>query len=287
MTNAFVNYIRPDRFLSRFVVHPILRKMSVARGVPILMYHSVSWKQENRAVAYFETNTYPPVFEDHMRFLISQGYKPIALDSLLTTKLQIPEERSVIITFDDGYLDFYENAYPILKKYGATATVFLPTFYIGQSRSMFKKRPCLIWPEVRELSKNGITFGSHSHSHTKLKDLAPEELEKELKCSKETIENMIDMPVSSFSFPYAFPESKKDFVRLLKSNLADAGYKIGVTTRIGLNTSACDFLTLKRIPVSSHDDIPFLQAKVEGGYDWVYFVQYGFKSMVELGDKLV
>jgi peptidoglycan/xylan/chitin deacetylase (PgdA/CDA1 family) len=282
MDNPFLNKFRPDRFISCFLVHPVLKKMNAARSVPILMYHSISQEQEGRRIPYFETNTFPSVFEEHLLFLSANGYKPVGLEGLLATGAETNGSKHVVITFDDGYQDFYRNAFPILSRYGATATVFLPTGYIGNSRRLFKARPCLDWNEIRELSQNGITFGSHSHSHSELKNLSPKEVHDELQISKEIIEDMTGTPVHSFSYPYAFPQAQKDFVGLLRAALSDAGYKFGVTTRIGLNSGDCDLLTLKRVPASSHDDPLLFAAKLEGGYDWLYSLQTLFKRSRQL-----
>ena len=282
MKNLILNGFRPDRFISCHVVHPVLKMLNVSVGVPILMYHSISWDPGGYRIQYFETNTFPSIFEEHMRFLAAEGYKPVGLECLLATDTEKTGSKPVVITFDDGYLDFYRNAFPILKRYGATATVFLPTGYIGISRSLFHGRPCLVRDEVRELSQNGISFGSHSHSHGELKNLSRKGMEDELRISKEIIENMTGMPVDSFSYPYAFPQAQKDFVRLYRAALIDAGYKFGVTTRIGLNSRDSDFLTLKRIPASSHDDPLLFAAKLEGAYDWLHFLQTLFKKSREL-----
>lgn len=244
------------------------------------MYHSISREQQDTSLAYFETNTFPSVFEEHMQYLASHGYKTVGLDCF--HNITDPNQKSVVITFDDGYLDFYENAFPILKKYGATATMFLPTSFIRDSRKEFKQRPCLTWQEVRELSENGITFGSHSHTHSKLDELSSEDLEKELRKSKEEIQNRLGLPVDSFCYPFAFPETKKYFVQQLKNTLTRLGYRTCFTTRIGLNPPEADPLILKRIPINSHDDSALFQAKLQGAYDWLCPMQTIYKKSKEL-----
>jgi len=245
--------------------------------VPILMYHSVSGEQDRRSIPYYQTNTYPSVFEEHIRFLVADGYKPCWLEDIFNNGLKGFCGKPIAITFDDGYQDIYSIVYPILRKFNIPATVFLPTGYIGSSRMSFKDRPCLDWNEIRELSKNGFSFGSHSHSHLELNSLTLRQLEEELRASKEIIEREIGTPVRSFSYPYAFPEADEEFVRLLRSTLAKTGYRTGVTTKIGCCGPGADPLTLKRIPINSHDDITFFKAKIEGCYDWVYSLQRIYK----------
>ncbi len=279
MIDTVLNWLRPDRLLSCFFVHPLLRNLNGKRALPILMYHSISREQGKRVIPYFETNIYPSVFEEHIRFLATNGYQPVALESLLDGGSKIPDGKCVAITFDDGYQDFYTNAFPVLKKYEMPATVFLPTAYIGSTRKKFKGRPCLNWHEVRELSENKISFGSHSHSHTELKNISPGALEQELRISKEIIEDKVGLPVKSFSYPYAFPETRKVFVELLKSVLTHLGFEIGVTTRIGLNSPGCNLLTMKRLPVNSYDDPTLFSAKIDGAYDWLNPLQTVLKRL--------
>ncbi|MCD4812025.1 polysaccharide deacetylase family protein [bacterium] len=89
-------------------------------------------------------------------------------------------QRYAVLTFDDGFRDFYTYAYPILKKYSFTATVFLPTGFIGNGQSIFNGKEHLRWDEVREIRFNGIEFGSHTVSHPKLRNLKRKNVENEL-----------------------------------------------------------------------------------------------------------
>ncbi len=74
----------------------------------------------------------------------------------------------MVITFDDGFADFYTNAFPLLNRYGFSATVYLPTAYIGKSAREFKGVECLTWDQVRALDRAGVEFGSHTVSHPQL-----------------------------------------------------------------------------------------------------------------------
>lgn len=184
-----------------------------------------------------------------------------------------------ILTFDDGYRDFYTQAYPILKQYDFTATVFLPTAFINDRRLTIKKKEYLCWDEIRELQKRNIIWGSHSVTHPQLTSLNKEKIEYEIKKSKEDIENNTGHLVESFSYPYAFPEQNTNFIETLKTLLFKAGYLNGVSTRIGTFHSLEDIFFLKRIPLNSGDSIPLFEAKLDGAYDWVKIPQYVYKLM--------
>jgi len=272
---------RADRLATLYFFHPLRQCVACHRSprIPILMYHSVSESSPNGAHPYFETTTSPRVFAAQMKFLRENSYRALKLNEA-ATYVESGEplfEPSVVLTFDDGFQDFATNAFPILQKYGFTATVFLPTGYIADDRREFNKRDCLSWTEVRELHRLGVTFGSHTVTHSQLTFLKVTEVEQELRRSKQTIEDQLGHPVDSFSYPFAFPETDRPFKRRLKDLLAAEGYRHGVTTIIGTSGSGDHQFFLPRLPANSWDDLHLFRAKLEGGYDWLHPFQYATK----------
>jgi peptidoglycan/xylan/chitin deacetylase (PgdA/CDA1 family) len=216
-----------------------------------------------------------------MRFLSENDYSAVNLQDLqncFDTNNKLTR-KFAIITFDDGYHDFYAGAFPILQKYHLTATVFLPTSFIGNEGLQLKGKKHLSWTEVKALSQRGITFGSHTVTHPHLNTLKDEEVEDEIKRSKETIEDKLGQVIDTFSYPFKFPEENRAFTKLLKDLLQRHGYKYGVSTRIGTTSKNDEVYFMKRIPVNSGDDISLFQAKLEGGYDWIYPIQRLSKFM--------
>jgi peptidoglycan/xylan/chitin deacetylase (PgdA/CDA1 family) len=245
------------------------------------MYHSISNEDDRRIHPYYKTNTKPEVFADHMAFLHKNYYQVISISDAVKYLVAdgTHKKKYAVITFDDGYHDFYESAFPVLKKFNFPATVFLPTRFIDERRLKFNGRECLNWDEIRKLSSQDIIFGSHTVSHPKLIFLKEEGLEHELSQSKTNIEDNIGKSIESFSYPYAFPERNRKFVKSLRNILIKCGYATGVSTSIGTETKKADQLFLKRIPLNSDDDDHFLKAKLEGAYDWLHRPQLLIKSL--------
>jgi peptidoglycan/xylan/chitin deacetylase (PgdA/CDA1 family) len=245
------------------------------------MYHSISDMEEKVMHPYYQTSTSPEVFSTHMQYLYDNNYSVISLTEavrLFSTTQPLNHSTTqplnyVVITFDDGFRDFYTEALPTLKKYGFTATIFLPTSFIEQERLMFKNKECLTWDEVRDLRRKGFSFGSHSVTHRQLKSLSNDEVESELRQSKERIEENIKESSESFAYPYRFPEEDKKFCDRLRGILEKCGYKFGVSTRIGTTDQNDNIFFLKRIPVNSFDDTSLFEAKLQKGYDWMYAIQ--------------
>jgi peptidoglycan/xylan/chitin deacetylase (PgdA/CDA1 family) len=253
------------------------------------MYHSISDESE-KGHPYFWTNTSPNRFAEHMRFLHDNDYKVISLSEavdIINHNTQHSTLNTVVLTFDDGYRDFYTHAFPILNQYSFSATVFLPTSFIDNERKEgLKAKEHLSWDEVRELRNEGIAFGSHTVTHSQIRLLDRDQIEGEIKQSKDIIEYKIGRSVESFSYPFAFPEEDRVFTKRLRDSLERCGYENGVSTSIGRVAEREDRFFLKRIPVNSCDDIPFLMAKLEGGYDWLHKPQYFFKRIKkELSNK--
>jgi peptidoglycan/xylan/chitin deacetylase (PgdA/CDA1 family) len=276
-------FLRPDRMVSLLLWRLIKRnthKVS-SPAIPVLMYHSISDASEVSKPAYFRISTSVNRFQEQIQWLFERGYQTINIDnipSILSGRSEFPE-KTIILTFDDGYEDFFTNAWPILGKFGYSATVYLPTSFIGHKRKAFNGRPCLVWNEILELYNHNISFGSHTSSHPKLYALDCQGIRDELKYSRATIENFLQQPVNSFSYPFAFPQEDKHFVKQIKVLLGETGYRTAVTTIIGRIFNGDDSFCIKRLPINQNDDKDLFFAKLEGGYDWMTNLQFGIRTI--------
>jgi peptidoglycan/xylan/chitin deacetylase (PgdA/CDA1 family) len=243
--------------------------------VPILMYHSISDNLFGKTHPYYQINTSPRIFARQMKWLHDAGYQTLSLSQLhaVFESGNIPS-KAVVITFDDGYQDFYTDAFPSLRRYGFTATVFLATNRIQDTPMRMEGVEYMTWREVRELHAEGIEFGSHTVSHPDLRSLGPEEIDYEVGYSKETIEDQLGASVNSLAYPFAFPEEDRSFTRFLVDVLENHGFESGVSTVLGRATRGGNRFFLPRLPVNSWDDYSLLRAKLEGGYDWLHGPQW-------------
>jgi peptidoglycan/xylan/chitin deacetylase (PgdA/CDA1 family) len=273
---------RADRLATLYFFHPLQRLRDRGTRIPILMYHSISDIDDPGRHPYFRTSTAPRVFDQHLKFLHDGGYKTISLCDAVRL-LSGPKSavgKPVVITFDDGFQDFYTRAFPLLSKYGYSATVFLPTAYIDHEARKFNVAACMTWSQVRELQRAGIQFGSHTVTHPQLRNLNMRGVGEEVRCSKERIEEELSCAVASFSYPYAFPETDRMFTQGLQNVLEESGYKNGVSTVIGTADRTANIFFFKRLPVNGCDDPSLFGAKIEGAYDWLHPLQYASKLAI-------
>lgn len=267
-----------DRVASLLVMQPLLRAglRRPKPAIPILMYHSISEDPEPGVSPYYRLTTSPARFRDQMQWLHEGGYATIDLaDALGRLEAKSPStERCVVLTFDDGFLDFLDHGWPTLSAFGFTATMFLPAAFIGDSRKSFKGRECLTWSETRTLHSHGVSFGSHTMTHPTLYGLPWPDIRRELGDSRLLIEQELQAPVRTFAYPYAFPQEDRDFADRFRGELVAQGYHLAVTTMIGRAQRGQDRLSAKRLPVNGCDDKSLFMGKLTGAYDWLAGPQY-------------
>jgi len=162
--------------------------------------------------------------------------------------------KAVALTFDDGYENFYEYAYPELQRHGFPAMVYLISGRLGQPSSWFaadgRDTPLLMsGARILELRKAGIDFGSHSVSHVKLATQSDARIREEVGRSKSELEDLLGEPVRHFCYPYGSHD-----LRTVDA-LADAGYQSATTCVRAPATAADDLLALPRKAISQGDNL--------------------------------
>lgn len=172
-------------------------------SVPILTYHSIDNSGSIISVS-------PERFRNQMQYLSNLSFNVITLDEIIDciNKNRPFPPRSIAITFDDGFKNTYEIAYPLIRGFGFNATVFLVTGYCGR-KNQWNGQPggipdleLLEWDEVMEMADNGIVFGAHTVNHPNLLELTLDQAEKEVVDSKRILEERTGQDISLFAYPY-------------------------------------------------------------------------------------
>ncbi|MFA5350411.1 MAG: polysaccharide deacetylase family protein [Candidatus Omnitrophota bacterium] len=211
-------------------------------AVPILTYHNIGYGEGG----FFVT---PENFAKQMEYIKKNGYEVITLDELVSgiKDKKVFRRNKVVITFDDGYKDNFEYAYPVLKRLGFAATIFIITDFMGKG-SDEEGKEFLGWDEVVAMSKNKISFGSHTKTHFYLGAIKDEEAAfEEIAGSKKAIEQKIGIPVDYFCYPGG------GFNEKIKESVARAGYKGACSTNRGFADFNSDVYELKRVKVTNSD----------------------------------
>ena len=182
-------------------------------------------------------------FRRQVTSLLAQGYRGVTFQQLVTGP---PSGKSLAVTFDDSELGVIEHAFPILSELGLPGTVFVPVSSVGLPG-------VTTWDDLRGLVNAGWEVGSHAFSHARLPDLNQEALERELRGSRETIEDVLQRPCTSIAYPYAAVDDR------VRSAAAAAGYEMGCTTDGTLSTA--DPLRWPRVGVNGDDGFFVFRAK--------------------------
>jgi peptidoglycan/xylan/chitin deacetylase (PgdA/CDA1 family) len=191
--------------------------------VPVLLYHYIEYVSDRGDTIRQSLDTPPHIFEKQLETLTTAGYTFMTMGELgdmFDGKKALPD-KTVILTFDDGYRDFYTDAYPLLKKYRAKGTQYVITGYIGYKNYMTPK-------EIQDIAGEGIVeLGAHTLHHVNLNASPPEEVVQEIVGSKNELEKLIGKPVVSFAYPNGFSNAS------IENAVKGAGFSTAVGTKHG------------------------------------------------------
>jgi peptidoglycan/xylan/chitin deacetylase (PgdA/CDA1 family)/SAM-dependent methyltransferase len=214
--------------------------------VPILNYHRIATDGPPSLARY---RTAPEAFRAQMRWLRRHGYHAVTSADLVRhiESRQPLRGRPVMLTFDDGYRDFHDAAWPILQAHDFTAEVFITTDHVGEAAQWDAGHgppaPLMGWQEIRDLAAEGIRFGSHMASHGHMNRLSSRAVVREAALSRALIERVTGVPCEAIAAP--FGEASDRFVRIARQ----CGYRLGVTVEPGFAHLDGDPLRLPRIEV--------------------------------------
>lgn len=227
--------------------------------LPILMYHRVAPAGSPRTRRY---RVSPGDFDRQMGYLADSGFYTVSTDQwreAIHYRTPLPG-RAMIITFDDGYRDFAEHAWPVLRRHGLGATMFIVSDRVGTANAwdwMYRDEvPLLDWAEIRDLASQGVEFGSHSATHRSLTAAPPEEAARELLRSRLILSRELGRPVSAVAYPYG------DADPVVQQMAGHVGYLYGFTCRWGRARHDDPLLGLPRIEVDGTGSFADFVAKL-------------------------
>ncbi len=231
------------------------------KKVPILMYHSIS----DIAHPRFRQFTVPPtLFAEQMAYLYQHAYTPITVTqfvrALFRRETTLPD-RLVVLTFDDGFADFFKDALPVLKRYNFTATLYVSTAFIDGTSHWLRReketgRLMLTWKQLVEISSCGIECGAHSHNHRQLDTLPNSVAQDEIVLSKKLLEDHLGQKIFTFAYPYG------KFNRVIQYLVGASRYDFGLSCEPGICAMSHSLLALPRIGVESSDNLETFAAKL-------------------------
>jgi len=262
-----------SKFLNPFEINKIIYPTT------ILVYHSISIHRNVKHSRHFTID--PQLFNSQMNYLHKNNFRVINLTEF-NEMIQAPitaNHKTIVLTFDDGYADSYIYAYPILKKYGFSATFSLICSFVDSKETFpwLRESPFprgenlpLSMDQILEMDKGDMDFGSHANSHQRLTRLSQKQAFEEIQRSKTYIEDLLGREINSFFYPYG---SWSDFDRSHQEMVRKTGYRLGVTSIYGSNKAKSNPFSLKRIPVYANDDQKTFEMKINGYYAWVGKIQ--------------
>lgn len=235
----------PYREVSHSVKPQVFDNDSVTEKLPILAYRRISLDGLNAIT--------PQVFEQQLQYLKENGYYSAILENWQNaqlTKTPLPG-KAVLITFDGGYLDFFTYAFPLLKQFNFTATVFIVAESIGKTNSWekaeFEQVQLMGWPEIRQLRDAGIEFGAMSATHQPLTAFSPTEIVREAAKSRAILERGLGKSVRYFAYPYG------DVDKIVEHLIGASGYTFGVSYGSNFSNFDDSLMSLPRLQVTAEN----------------------------------
>jgi peptidoglycan/xylan/chitin deacetylase (PgdA/CDA1 family) len=209
--------------------------------VPVLMYHYIRVNPDPRDRTGFSLSVTPAMFHAQMDYLARNHFRVLGLQDVvwaMRTRHPLPP-RSVVLTFDDGYADFYTAAAPELRRYGFTATTYVVTGFVGAPGY-------LTWAQVTELDRQGFTIGAHTVHHAALGRLPLAQASWEMTQCKATLEAVLGHPVTHLAYPFG------SFTTAVAARARDLGFESATSTRPGAWHPGWELWSLHRMRVSGY-----------------------------------
>ena len=223
------------------------------------MYHKVD--RMPPGARYLRNYVLPEQFEAQLAALARWGYRTVSFGDWLAYRRGVGSmpRRPIILTFDDGYRCTYDVAWPLLQRFGYTATVFLVSDLIGSTNAWDVhevQEPLLGAAEIAEMQGGGIEFESHTKTHAPLTMIAPDRAMAELTAARAALVTMLGAPVRVLCYPYGKNNAA------VRAMARQAGYEAAVMAGSRMNSRRTDPFRLRRIGIDYRTTIGQLRWKL-------------------------
>lgn len=224
------------------------------RDVPVLMYHSISSSSNPK----FKQFAVPAqAFDEQMAYLQAHRYTPVTITQLARMRAAGGEtlpERPVVLTFDDGFADFFTAALPILQRYGFVATLYVTTAFVGETSRWLcsegeAERAMLTWDQLKEICASGVECGGHTHTHPQLDTLPVPRVQEEVQLCKRILEDHLECKIDSFAYPYGYQTAT------VRQIVQAAGYLSACAVKNRMSTEKDDLFALARLMIHANSSL--------------------------------
>jgi peptidoglycan/xylan/chitin deacetylase (PgdA/CDA1 family) len=239
-----------------------IQKFNLEFKISVLLYHQIGLtpSDESNLNCFCKATE----FYNQMEFLSeSNEYEVISLASAieLISSSKCIDRNYVVLTFDDGCESFYNIAYPIIKSFGFTVTIYPITGFLGQNAiinsKVYNHLKVMSEEMIKELGENGVDFGAHTLNHFKLTEISDYEAEYQIINSKYNLENILGKKIQSFSYPHGIYNEK--IIEIVKH----AGFKNAVSCNSTYLTNNSSLFEIPRKYITFYDDLDSFIQKIK------------------------
>ena len=258
--------------------YPFIARFSASNTLRVLLYHRFGY------IPFDPFCIAPEIFELQMRWIAGNNLAVSQQDieDHVHGKRILPRH-SICVTIDDGYKSLYSHAYPILKKYNIPAIAFITAGLINVSAEEANSVESYVTTnDILEMSRGGITIGSHSYTHRSLRSMEQAEVMHEACASRKILERYTNEPINAFAYPFG---TRMDFNLATEAILRQCGYTSIFTSQHGAIKSSVNPYRLPRIKIESGESLRMFRIICLGGMDSWQFVDSILYRLQQLDGK--